>query len=637
MEKETNAYPTIYYQDKNNYSPIFNDFTKRFLEEKKSIFNLDSELEILTIKAIDYLMDNFVNNGYTGNADFFDKIKQQLLKKPPTKADHESIISNAIEILATAAWLWRLPPSNSTQEGRKKSVLDILKLDPNNKFNIKDKENNKYFGKNLKGFAKPGTLYNTSKPAQLAYIIKFFKSYLQGDFNSEPIEILNSKEFKGKITIEVKFKYDIDNNKESITPKKDEYEKNVVSIHDALLFLFKPKEYEPILSQRHKKQIAEAFFDKLNDTKDYDSVDNKLMLIRNSMGINPGDFYDPKYREKWDPEILPAKNIIFYGAPGTGKTYEVTNLVQRKTDSDSDYTIQQFHPSFNYEDFIDGVKPCNIKNTSMSFRLVNGEFKKLCIKAFKELIRFKNLNAPDKKKERMPKQFYFIADEINRAELSRVFGELLLCLEEDKRLRFDENGNLLGIKIKTQNSMLWEKEHAVVIMKDNKVINEISKNEPEDIGGDYEFYFGIPENIFFLGTMNDIDKSIDSFDLALRRRFKWIYKGCNYDVIADELLEKGADDDTIDDYLNEKTGRCIKLNRYISETLNLGCNFELGHSYYMKIRLHGRKIPSIAYEQLFDYEIGPLVTEYLRAEYPSGKELDGQLKKMRNIFSKGNL
>lgn len=376
--------------------------------------------------------------------------------------------------------------------------------------------------------------------------------------------------------------------------------------------------------------------DKKNDEGNVD-VDKQLKkVISNLRKYNPNfstsDFYKPEYREKWDPTILPAKNVIYYGAPGTGKTYQVSGLVKRKVENnDSYYTIQQFHPSFGYEDFIDGVKPDCIGTGGLQFKLVNGEFKELCIKAFKELVRCKGTNEE-------PKKFYFVADEINRAELSRVFGELLLCLEEDKRLRFDEEGNLQGTEIQTQNSKLWSKEHAVVVKKGDEVVGvkEIDGQLEYEGDGD-QYFFGVPENLYFLGTMNDIDRSIDSFDLALRRRFTWVHKSCDYDAIAEVLIKKGANEDTLLAYIGDdksKKGRCRLLNEYISQTLNLGASYELGHSYYMKVEVRNGKISKAAHEKLFDYEMKPLLAEYLRAEFVS-KDLDDKLKDMRLLFTAG--
>ena len=401
------------------------------------------------------------------------------------------------------------------------------------------------------------------------------------------------------------------------------------SIFNALLFFFDPEKYEPIISNEIKEKIVENLFDRYNcyKVKKFEpEIDWKLHCIKKCIikkynlsekENNTGFFYRDEIKELWDPTILPGKNVIYYGAPGTGKTYEIVELVKRKvksqinnsTDLKKYFKIVQFHPNYGYEDFIDGVKPVKSKNNNINLELIDGEFKKMCKEAFEELKKAKD-------ELREPKKFYFIADEINRAELSRVFGELLLCLEEDKRIRIDDNKNIQGVYIKTQNSNLWEEKNAVL-----------------EIDG--ELYFGVPENIYFLATMNDIDKSIDSFDLALRRRFKWVHKGCNYDVIYNHLLEQGVNDEDILEYVSTDNGRCNLLNKYISEELGLGSSYELGHSYFMKIRVYNKKIPKSSYKNLFDLELAPLLKEYLRAEIPDMQRLEKKLKYIRKLFVEG--
>jgi len=608
-----------------DYKSAFRAFHERFLENKQSIFDEDKDKPVFTEESISYLIENFVENGNDGKEIFIEKLKGQL--KEETDAGAIEVRKNAIEILATAAWLWRLAPRGISVAGRKNSVNEILEL-PGGPGSLKS---NKYFSEKIKGFAAPGMYYYTNKPFELAYIIRFFERWLESKgITPNAIDVLN------KLTVKVENKEHV--GKVEIKTEGAAPSVKSVAVYNALLHLFDSENYVPALSFDHKKKMVEAFYDK-NDGKA--TVDEKLKEImkkirQENSSFKSNDFYSDRYREKWDPQLLPAKNVIYYGAPGTGKTYQVTQLVERKTSNNSEnFKIQQFHPSFGYEDFIDGVKPDCINGTGMSFQLVNGEFKEMCIRAFKELVRFQSLPS-EHKKNKHPKQFYFIADEINRAELSRVFGELLLCLEEDKRLSFDEKGKLHGAKIKTQNSGLWSKEHAVVILKDQKVVDVIGNpDEPEKLdwaSDGEEYFFGVPDNLYFLGTMNDIDRRIDSFDLALRRRFKWIHKGCDYDVIADCLLSKGIGDDVIAEYAGEK-GRCALLNEYISQTLNLGASYELGHSYYMEIDVHHGKISKAAYERLFDSEMAPLLAEYLRAEYSSGKELEGKLKEMRKLFT----
>ena len=291
--------------------------------------------------------------------------------------------------------------------------------------------------------------------------------------------------------------------------------------------------------------------------------------------------------------------MIYYGVPGTGKTHDVLEEVRKLTDdSDKYYKVVQFHPSFSYEDFIDGVKPIGNKDGNLQLGLVNGIFKKMCIEAYKEL-------ENNKENPENAKKFYFIADEINRAELSRVFGELLLCLEEDKRLKFVD-GILKGEKIKTQNASLWEEKHAVVKIKD-------------------ELYFGVPENIYFIGTMNDIDRSIESFDLALRRRFVWIKKETNYNVIERVLNESINDKNTIKQYLKS----CANLNKKIADLI--GNNYQLGHSYFLKIVPLGNSIPDVSKRILFQNELKSILTEYLKSIFDE-KDIAKHLEDLSNTF-----
>lgn len=294
-------------------------------------------------------------------------------------------------------------------------------------------------------------------------------------------------------------------------------------------------------------------------------------------------------------EILENKNVIFHGAPGTGKTYSVLKAVESLAGEDtSRYTLVQFHPSYGYEDFIDGIKPVKgVNSGNINLKLENGTFKDICKRAFE------NLQSKDE-----TKPYFFIADEINRAELSRVFGELLLCLEDDKRLRFKGN-KLVGTKIKTQNSNLWEDEHAVVIENSER-------------------FFGIPENLYFIGTMNDIDRSVDSFDMALRRRFTWIRTEFNERAIR----EKYTNHKKLEDYI--KT--CYRLNEYITTDkengYGLGFDYQLGQSYFLK----PKDLTDDELELTWDKYIAPLLTEYLRSvveQHEIPKKLEEAQKKFK--------
>ncbi|MCU0440348.1 MAG: AAA family ATPase [Raineya sp.] len=295
-------------------------------------------------------------------------------------------------------------------------------------------------------------------------------------------------------------------------------------------------------------------------------------------------------------------NVIMYGPPGTGKTYSVINSLDFVTQGDSTrYEVLQFHPSFTYEDFIEGIKPKGVsKDGNIRFELVNGVFKNFCIKAKKN---------PDK-------PFYFVVDEINRANLSSVFGETLSLLEKDYRHNGKDNKNL----IRTQYSTLIED----LIKEDDKY------KELAYIIDNGEVKFGVPENVFFIGMMNDVDKSIDAFDLALRRRFKWIRKDCNYTVIEEETRFKNKDEfSNIERYIRA----CEKLNNYISTELGLGKSYEFGHSFFMKISniAKRKEITQNNLETLFNLYLRPTLKEYLRAVFAES-ELDGKLDEALKQF-----
>ncbi len=300
-------------------------------------------------------------------------------------------------------------------------------------------------------------------------------------------------------------------------------------------------------------------------------------------------------------------NVIYYGAPGTGKTYAVKKIIDLACQGDSNrYEWTQFHPNFSYEDFIDGIKPVGIDDKgNVKLELLNGIFKDLCIRA---------KNDPEHK-------YYFIADEINRANLSAVFGETLSLLETSYRDDpTKENRNNL---IKTQYSKI---ETTLI---ENKSIKERNAYEYD---AEHGSRFGIPQNIRFIGMMNDADKSIDAFDLALRRRFKWIRKDCDYAVIQ-KVLECEIEGESLNEYIKS----CKSLNNFISEKgLKLGKSYEFGHSFFMKIsdivknnkKNDVKKITEGNKENLFDNYLSPTLKEYLRSSC-SEDEIDSKLNEAK--------
>jgi len=340
-----------------------------------------------------------------------------------------------------------------------------------------------------------------------------------------------------------------------------------------------------------------------------------------------------------------SKQIIKYGAPGTGKTY--TCKVDTEThfnywkisynlkyDKSINYNreIIQFHPSFTYEDFIEGLRPVPHNQNTTILKLVNGIFKNFCLKAYvwerdvyqvlaksnleelvwnemkvSEIINKVNGEHWDFLKQvdeneylyKLIPPFYFIIDEINRGELSRILGELMYCLEYR-----GYNG-----KSKTQYSQLSS--------EDNYYLLENNEN-----------YFYVPHNVYILGTMNTIDRSVESFDFALRRRFHWQEMEPNYNIIRDYNDEQNCKD------FNPLIENIKELNKSISSDRLLGKDYQIGHSYFMTISGELADLRKNEYRDfLWNNKILPLLEEYLRG-VSEPKEITNKLNNFKEIFYK---
>lgn len=322
------------------------------------------------------------------------------------------------------------------------------------------------------------------------------------------------------------------------------------------------------------------------------------------------------------------KQIVKYGAPGTGKTYQArlqTSLLfdiwkeefapySRLTHA-SQIELVQFHPSFSYEDFMEGLRPVLDNDGNSQLTLQNGVFKEFCRSAgkweidvyglgltqkwesltIKELLPFREklsgehwqdiFEISDISKlvsEAVP-PFFFIIDEVNRAELSRVFGELMYCLE------------YRGTRgcVKTQYSNL-NNEHTGML---------------KDAQG---YLFFIPTNIYLIGTMNTIDRSVESFDFALRRRFRW------EEVVPDMALLKYHLNQFCKAWL-PLVDNLERLNELIVKEPLLGNDYQIGHAYLMDLKYATSLTVSEVRERVWDDCIRPLLQEYLRG---TGKETE---------------
>lgn len=331
-----------------------------------------------------------------------------------------------------------------------------------------------------------------------------------------------------------------------------------------------------------------------------------------------------------DSEMDLKKAIVYYGAPGTGKTFisdikarQFIDLhrIKKGESISNNYIIQtvQFHPSFSYEDFFEGIRPTDDGH----LKLFNGVFKQFCKDNGKlELNLYKTDNflsnegfrkieydfsqilisdLTDKQKEILGcnsdnvaagltiqdwiEPAFFIIDEINRAELSKVFGELMLSLEYR---------GYKG-KIKTQYAHLCRSV----------------TDESSFYFSDKQNWFFVPQNIYVIGTMNNIDRSVDAFDFALRRRFMWKEVHPNYGVIKSVLSEKGWSEETCKSLADSLKS----LNDKIENDDVLDKNYRIGQSYILELRkMKPDRFDSEkkAKEFLWNNFIQPLLEEYLR-------------------------
>ena len=267
--------------------------------------------------------------------------------------------------------------------------------------------------------------------------------------------------------------------------------------------------------------------------------------------------------EKYDTIINTLerkKNIILQGAPGVGKTFCAKKIMYSLMNYKDESRIKsvQFHQSYSYEDFIQGYRPTDEGH----FELTNGIFYNLVQEARKEYERAIANNEE-------PKKFCMIIDEINRGNLSKVFGELMMLIESDKR--------------------------------DPKWSMNLTYS-------DEEFY--IPSNLYIIGTMNTADRSLATIDYALRRRFAFINLDTAFenDETCDKFKNYLVNQEKIDTSFVERIITAYKrLNNYIAQTLSK--DFMIGHSYFIN-QFNNDEDNEEVYKSIVDYEIIPLLEEY---------------------------
>jgi len=281
-----------------------------------------------------------------------------------------------------------------------------------------------------------------------------------------------------------------------------------------------------------------------------------------------------QYSNRQEPFLFVKDNNSKWSLTESGISYveETLKDVLYKLETRKDINIDfynkffkfiTFHQSYSYEDFIEGIKP-DLDSNDIKYVHKNGIFKQLCLQANKD----------------KDSKYLLVIDEINRGNISKIFGELITLIEEDKRVKPNGEDNFDNIKIEG-NSLLATLPYS---------------NEK----------FGVPENLYIVGTMNTSDRSIASVDIALRRRFKFIEKIPKKNLVS-TIDINGTNFQVIFEALNEKI------------TILLDRDHQIGHSYFMP-----EKVEKYGLKNIWFDEILPLLNEYFYNDWEKLQDLLGK-------------
>lgn len=358
----------------------------------------------------------------------------------------------------------------------------------------------------------------------------------------------------------------------TVVAEQDEHQVVFQKVED----LSVPLDYQELLEVKELEQME--YFAKPRGTLfklTEDEYDVILELIRENNAspsviekkydaYSKREFLDDVYmtEEKYDSLVAllkHKKNVILQGPPGVGKTFAARRLAHSIMEMKDDSRIEfiQFHQNYSYEDFMLGYKP-----VKEGFELRYGVFHQFCKRA----------------ENHTDKDYFFIIDEINRGNLSKIFGELLMLIENDYR------------------------KEKITLGYDGKL-------------------FSIPENVYLIGMMNTADRSLAMIDYALRRRFTFFEMRPGFDSDGFIRYQRGLDSEMFDGLIN----KVKELNRAIEAPDSLGKGFSIGHSYFCGIKTCTEEWM----RSVINYEIIPLLNEYW---FDDEKKFDDWSSQLLSVF-----
>lgn len=572
--------------DEKVYS-LFNEFIDKCVLANDSF--LTDEKDVITITALDDCIDRFIVKIIEGKDSFDNKIKQQF-----DGALYETILA-----FAHVNWLWCMSPGDFKTSTKKSIPSEIL----GSKKRVEIRTDIFPSG----GFGDAGPSIKFRKHREISFLLLLMK---QLKVKVQQGSITNREEANNwveKICLEGRFNSDKEKSDVVDEDIWKLFQSGRLGMYNIILHLSKPDLYEPIASDGHKDRIRWAFREFIDEApqpiKD-DNREKQILYIREKVAEIIEDkyftFYDEEIGNIWgyngtanrfeyDFDPLTAlqykKAVILYGPPGTSKTHSAksiaVNAIMRyhlpkctlkdylKTITDNEKVNEivknrihrlQLHTNYNYEDFVAGM------------RIVEGKtiFEKGdLLKLIEDVV----------EKDEYPN--VLILDEINRVDLSRLFGEFFSAIEN----RNDE--------VKTA------------------------------VGG---FTMKVPDNLLVIGTMNEIDFSLERVDFALRRRFVWFPFGFNAQTLRHIIKSKQKDKKykVNEAELLRFINNCDALNNEIENTEELGSQYHIGHTFFGEIveifnqfsEIQGKEINSIFIKNgpvkvLWDISIKPMLEAFL--------------------------